>query len=62
MAGTKLDEIKERLSEVETGQYKMDLVWLIERVEKLEAEKERLMGENEFLRSELNQMSSSCQM
>lgn len=62
MADPKLSEIKERLAEVEPGQLKTDLAWLIERVERLEAAKEQLMKEFEFLRSELNVMSSSCQM
>lgn len=53
MAENRLSEIKERLAEGVADHLQKDIVWLIERVEKLEAEKAELKGAVEFLKKEL---------
>ena len=53
MSENRLSEIKERLAEGVPDHLRKDIRWLIERVEKLEAEKAELKGAIEFLKKEL---------
>ena len=53
MSENRLSEIKERLAEGVPDHLRKDIRWLIERVEKLEAEKAELKGAIEFLMKEL---------
>jgi uncharacterized protein (UPF0335 family) len=53
MSENRLGEIKEKLAKEVPDHLKKEIQWLIERVEKLEAEKRELKGAVEFLKKEL---------
>ena len=53
MSENRLSEIKERMAEGVPDHLRKEIRWLIERVEKLEAEKAELKGAIEFLKKEL---------
>ena len=53
MPENRLDEIKKRLEGGVPDDIRKEIKWLIERVEKLEAEKAELKGAVEFLKKEL---------
>ena len=53
MPENRLDEIKKRLAGGVSEDIRKEIKWLIERVEKLEAEKAELKGAVEFLKKEL---------
>ena len=53
MSAEKLAEIKARVKEGVPENFKKEIEWLIERVEKLEADKAQLKGAVEFLKKEL---------
>ena len=53
MSGKKLEEIKARVKEGVPEDLKKEIEWLIERVEKLDADKAQLKGAVEFLKKEL---------
>ena len=53
MTENRLDEIKGQLAEGVPDHLRKEIVWLIARVEKLEAEKAELKGAIEFLKKEL---------
>ena len=53
MSGNRLSEIKDRLSQASIGPVKEDIDWLVQRVEELETEIERLKKDNEWLKKEL---------
>jgi uncharacterized protein (UPF0335 family) len=53
MSEKKLEDIKARVKEGVPEDLKKEVEWLIERVEKLEADKAQLKGAVEFLKKEL---------
>jgi uncharacterized protein (UPF0335 family) len=53
MTENRLGEIKEQLAKGVPDHLRKEIEWLIERVEKLEAEKAELKGAVEFLKKEL---------
>ena len=53
MPENRLDDIKKRLEAGVSDDIRKDIKWLVERVEKLEAEKAELKGAVEFLKKEL---------
>jgi uncharacterized protein (UPF0335 family) len=53
MPENRLEEIKKRLEGGVSEDIRKEVKWLIERVEKLEAEKAELKGAVEFLKKEL---------
>ena len=53
MSEKKLEEIKERVKAGVPEDLKKEIEWLIERIEKLEADKAQLEGAVEFLKKEL---------
>ena len=53
MPENRLDEIKKRLEGEVGDDIRKEIQWLVERVEKLEAEKAELKGAVEFLKKEL---------
>jgi uncharacterized protein (UPF0335 family) len=53
MSDKKLEEIKARVKGEVPEDFKKEIEWLIERIEKLEADKAQLKGAVEFLKKEL---------
>ena len=53
MSEDRMSEIKEKLTKEVPDRIKKEIEWIIEHVEKLEAEKRELKGAVEFLKKEL---------
>jgi hypothetical protein len=53
MSDNRLSEIKNRLSKGSLSPIKEDIDWLLQRIEGLEIENERLKKDNEWLKKEL---------